>query len=423
MTINKFQGKTQEEAIAKAKEEFGERAVIMNIREVKPKGLFRAFKNSTFEVTAAMEEKEHFSNAMQAAQMTQSMAKEGKLHDMINLAADEPITIPKLQEQEGNAQATRQEPARMPQSQNLVQENEEKKLEERLEVLSDRLEKSLGGKNPKEPETPKGPSSEELNFVRILYSTLLKNEVSEQYVNQILGEIEKFIRPGHSVDTILSNVYQKMILKLGEPNCIDLSGKKPHVIFFVGPTGVGKTTTIAKIAAKYKVEHDKKVAMLTADTYRIAAAEQLKIYANILDAPVKIIYSAEELNQSLETLAEYDLVFVDTAGFSHKNEEQREDIKKLVNGLDLKYEKEVYLVLSATTKYKDLMEIVDIYREIAEYKIIFTKLDETTSFGNILNIRLYSGADLSYMTNGQSVPDDLEVFNTQMVVKQLLGGK
>ena len=110
MTINKFQGKTQEEAIAKAKEEFGERAVIMNIREVKPKGLFRAFKNSTFEVTAAMEEKEHFSNAMQAAQMTQSMAKEGKLHDMINLAADEPITIPKLQEQEGNAQAARQEP-------------------------------------------------------------------------------------------------------------------------------------------------------------------------------------------------------------------------------------------------------------------------------------------------------------------------
>ena len=153
MTINKFQGKTQEEAIAKAKEEFGERAVIMNIREVKPKGLFRAFKNSTFEVTAAMEEKEHFSNAMQAAQMTQSMAKEGKLHDMINLAADEPITIPKLQEQEGNAQAARQEPARMPQSQNLVQENEEKKLEERLEVLSDRLEKSLGGKNPKEPES------------------------------------------------------------------------------------------------------------------------------------------------------------------------------------------------------------------------------------------------------------------------------
>ena len=422
MTINKFQGKTQEEAIAKAKEEFGERAVIMNIREVKPKGLFRAFKNSTFEVTAAMEEKEHFSNAMQAAQMTQSMAKEGKLHDMINLAADEPITIPKLQEQEGNAQATRQEPARMPQSQNLVQENEEKKLEERLEVLSDRLEKSLGGKNPKEPETPKGPSSEELNFVRILYSTLLKNEVSEQYVNQILGEIEKFIRPGHSVDTILSNVYQKLILRFGQPKSLDLSGAKPHVVFFIGPTGVGKTTTIAKIASKYKVDYEKKVAFITADTYRIAATEQLQVYANILDAPMSIVYSKEELNEAIEKYAEYDLVFVDTAGFSHKNEEQKEDIRNLIQGVSPEYTSEVYLVLSATTKYRDLLDIVDTYRTISEFKLIFTKLDETSTYGNLLNIKLYSDAELSYTTNGQNVPDDIELFDTQKIVKQLLGG-
>ena len=398
MTINKFQGKTQEEAIAKAKEEFGERAVIMNIREVKPKGLFRAFKNSTFEVTAAMEEKEHFSNAMQAAQMTQSMAKEGKLHDMINLAADEPITIPKLQEQEGNAQATR------------------------LEVLSDRLEKSLGGKNPKEPEAPKGPSSEELNFVRILYSTLLKNEVSEQYVNQILGEIEKFIRPGHSVDTILSNVYQKLILRFGQPKSLDLSGAKPHVVFFIGPTGVGKTTTIAKIASKYKVDYEKKVAFITADTYRIAATEQLQVYANILDAPMSIVYSKEELNEAIGKYAEYDLVFVDTAGFSHKNEEQKEDIRNLIQGVDPEYTSEVYLVLSATTKYRDLLDIVDTYHTISEFKLIFTKLDETSTYGNLLNIKLYSDAELSYTTNGQNVPDDIELFDTQKIVKQLLGG-
>lgn len=381
MTINKFQGKTQEEAIAKAKEEFGERAVIMNIREVKPKGLFRAFKNSTFEVTAAMEEKEHFSNAMQAAQMTQSMAKEGKLHDMINLAADEPITIPKLQEQEGNAQATRQE-----------------------------------------PETPKGPSSEELNFVRILYSTLLKNEVSEQYVNQILGEIEKFIRPGHSVDTILSNVYQKLILRFGQPKSLDLSGAKPHVVFFIGPTGVGKTTTIAKIASKYKVDYEKKVAFITADTYRIAATEQLQVYANILDAPMSIVYSKEELNEAIEKYAEYDLVFVDTAGFSHKNEEQKEDIRNLIQGVDPEYTSEVYLVLSATTKYRDLLDIVDTYHTISEFKLIFTKLDETSTYGNLLNIKLYSDAELSYTTNGQNVPDDIELFDTQKIVKQLLGG-
>ena len=225
------------------------------------------------------------------------------------------------------------------------------------------------------------------------------------------------------MDYILSTVYQKMILKLGQPNVIDTTGKKPRIIFFIGPTGVGKTTTIAKIASRYKVEEGLKVAFLTADTYRIAATDQLRVYANILDAPMSIIYSAEEMNAAIERENDYHLIFVDTAGFSHKNEAQCEDMKKMIAGLDEAYEKEVYLVVSATTKYRDLLEIVDIYRDIADYKIIFTKLDETTSFGNIFNIKLYSGASLSYMTNGQNVPDDIEEFNTQKIVKQLLGGR
>ena len=120
---------------------------------------------------------------------------------------------------------------------------------------------------------------------------------------------------------------------------------------------------------------------------------------------------------------DYALIFVDTAGFSHKNETQREDMKRLINGLAPEYDKEVYLVLSATTKYHDLLEIVDSYHEISAFKLIFTKLDETTAYGNILNIKLYSGADLSYVTNGQNVPADLEVFHTQKIVKQLLGGR
>ena len=202
----------------------------------------------------------------------------------------------------------------------------------------------------------------------------------------------------------------------------DLSGAKPHVVFFIGPTGVGKTTTIAKIASKYKVDYEKKVAFITADTYRIAATEQLQVYANILDAPMSIVYSKEELNEAIEKYAEYDLVFVDTAGFSHKNEEQKEDIRNLIQGVDPEYTSEVYLVLSATTKYRDLLDIVDTYRTISEFKLIFTKLDETSTYGNLLNIKLYSDAELSYTTNGQNVPDDIELFDTQKIVKQLLGG-
>ena len=145
--------------------------------------------------------------------------------------------------------------------------------------------------------------------------------------------------------------------------------------------------------------------------------------ANIMDTPLSIVYSSEELNEKLRESEEYDLVLIDTAGFSHKNVEQRNETRKLIDQVPGEYQKEVYLVLSATTKYRDLIDIADIYRENFQYKLIFTKLDETSCYGNILNMKLYTGSDLSYSTYGQNVPEDIEVFNTQKIVKLLLGGK
>lgn len=129
------------------------------------------------------------------------------------------------------------------------------------------------------------------------------------------------------------------------------------------------------------------------------------------------------MNQAIANVEDYDLVLVVTAGFSHKSESQRKDIKELIDSVDEAYDKSVYLVLSATTKYRDLLDIIDIYKEISEFKIIFTKLDETSTYGNLLNVKLYSDAELSYITNGQNVPDDIEIFDTQKIVKNLLGGK
>ena len=276
---------------------------------------------------------------------------------------------------------------------------------------------------PQKNEPSKPQSAQELKFVRILYKTLLDNEVDEKYINQILDEIEKFLRPGNSLDVILSNVYQKLVLRFGQPETIKVNGKKPRVVFFVGPTGVGKTTTIAKIASKFKVNYNKNIAFITADTYRIAATDQLRTFANILDTPLSVIYTATELNSAVAEYEQADVIFVDTAGFSHKNETQRNDMRALLAGLSPEYEKSVYLVLSATTKYRDLISIIDSYKDIADYKLIFTKLDETSSYGNLLNIKLYSDAGISYVTNGQNVPDDIEVFDTQKIVKQLLGGR
>lgn len=415
MTINKYQGRTQEEAIRIAKEQLGENAVIMNVRPIKSKGLFHFLKDSAYEVTAAVEEQQPVAKSSGFA-----------IQDNINFSADEEIKIPiQLQETVARRETNRQAEVLKRESQN--------RLEERIENIQDLLEKKLA---PAETETAKSQSKREektakmtkeqeegMKFLKMIYGIMLENEINEKYANVILEDIEKVVRGGSSVDYILSSIYQKMILKFGQPRSIEFGEKKPKVVFFIGPTGVGKTTTIAKVASKFKLDAGKKVALLSADTYRIAAAEQLKTYANILDTPFSIVYAPEELNQAIAQLADYDLILVDTAGFSHKNMEQKDDIKKLVNSLDKKYEKEVFLVVSATAKYKDLVNIADVYHDIADYKLIFTKLDETSAYGNLLNIRLYSGADLSYTTNGQNVPDDIELFHTQKIVKQLLGGK
>lgn len=420
MTIKKFQGKTKEEAIEKAKSELGANAVVMNVKEIKPKGMLKVFKDSTYEVTAAVEEKEQFSSAM-----TNTVPQ--KPADSINLAADEQIKIPQVQREKAEVLEKREVKPAVQERTMAQREQANIGLEERLASLSNILEKQLGVEEKIEKKEPKEESSqagsEGFGFIKMLYKTLLDNEVDEKYVNQIMDEIEKVMHSGNSVDYILSSVYQKMILKLGQPSTIETNGKKPRVIFFIGPTGVGKTTTIAKIASKYKVEHGKNVAFLSADTYRIAATEQLRTYANILDAPMNIIYSADDLNEMVAKVSTYDLVFVDTAGFSHKNAKQCEDMKNLIAGLDAAYQKEVYLVLSATTKYRDLLDIVDIYKQIADYKLVFTKLDETTCYGNIMNVKLYSGAPLSYVAIGQNVPDDIEIFNTQKIVKKLLSGR
>ena len=392
MTINKFTGKTKEEAIECAKQAFGPNAVIMNIKEIKPKGLFGIFKSSTYEVTAAMDEKK------QTQTITTSQLARTTLPGKIDYKADEEIKMPSFAPKSASETL---KPTPAPAAPKAAEQTSDIEQEiKELDSIAKMMESTFDKPQNKEPSKPQ--SAQELKFVRILYKTLLDNEVDEKYINQILDEIEKFLRPGNSLDVILSNVYQKLILRFGQPETIKVNGKKPRVVFFVGPTGVGKTTTIAKIASKFKVNYNKNIAFITADTYRIAATDQLRTFANILDTPLSVIYTATELNSAVAEYEQADVIFVDTAGFSHKS---------------------VYLVLSATTKYRDLISIIDSYKDIDDYKLIFTKLDETSSYGNLLNIKLYSDAGISYVTNGQNVPDDIEVFDTQKIVKQLLGGR
>ena len=276
MTIKKFQGRTEEEATAKAWEELGAHTVIMNVKEIKPKGLMRYFKSSTYEVTAAVEESEPVSSPRLVDGAPP--AAPGN----INLKADEPISIPEPEplkevfatvENTWNSASAKAVQARTEERrrESAVENN----LEEKLESLQSLLEEKLSPQPDPKQELPKEPPMDEnFKFIKMIYGILLENEVEEKYVNQIMDEVEKVMKGGASLDLILSSIYQKMILKFGQPQPIELADAKPKVVFFIGPTGVGKTTTIAKIASQFKLDRGKKVALFTADTYRIAAVEQ-----------------------------------------------------------------------------------------------------------------------------------------------------
>jgi len=386
MLIKKFQANTNAEAIMLAMEELGKDAIIMSVKNINPRGIYKLFKKPTVEVTAAIDDTVVPNDLKQREREKKN-----------------PV-FPDVIEEE---------------KQEFKSENTQK-LEQKLENLQNILEKQIQEKPVKEVED-KITDDKNLACLRLIYNQMIDNEVDEVYANQIISEIEQTLKKDSPINQILSAVYQKIVLKLGPSKSLELEDNNTRFVFFIGPTGVGKTTTIAKIASSLIMEKKKKVAFVTSDTYRIAAVEQLRTYANILDIPMRVIYDADEMRNVREELKDYDVVLIDTAGRSHKNREQRDDIERLILSVPDE-EREIYLVLSVTTKYRDLLKITETYSQISDYRLVFTKLDETASFGNILNIRMATGASLSYSTFGQNVPDDISRTDAQLIAKQLLGG-
>ena len=394
MIVKKYKAPTEKEAVLAAKEDLGANAVVLNVKTMKQRGIARLFKKDFVEITAALEEKE-FEQKVVSRKPT------------FDERVSEPVKVPD----------------------NAVANAIEAKLDNLHNMLQNQIvkEEVKGTDAHQEEQAKEEKKNTNANFksLKLIYSKLLESEMDEKYVNGIINDIETSIKKEANLDSILASVYQKIILKLGEPESIKVGNKK-KVVFFVGPTGVGKTTTIAKLASEYKINQNKKVALITADVYRIAAVEQLNTYASILDVPVNVIYSPSDIVDNVKDLSAYDIIMVDTAGRSHKNVEQRNELFEIVNNVknaEFDIDIDVFLVLSVTTKYRDLMNIANAYKELEGYKLLFTKIDETGTIGNIMNMRCYTGAPLSYITSGQNVPDDIELADVQKLAKMLLGGE
>ena len=252
------------------------------------------------------------------------------------------------------------------------------------------------------------------NLQRAMEAQGISQHVLEDMISKLSGT--EILAPQNSIKALKAlEKYVRKAIRIA--NGITLYSDKPKIVALIGPTGVGKTTTLAKIAAKFVLEEGAKVALITADTYRISAVEQLKTYSDILGLPLEIVYNPQALQEAIEKHRDKQLILLDTAGRSQYNAYQMKELSELLN-IDADIEK--HLVMSATTKTSDGLELLDNFSLCKPDRVIFTKVDETKTHGIILNILHRRKAALSYLTNGQSVPDDIEPASIEKLAELLL---
>lgn len=391
MKIRRYLGRNNQEAILKVKMDLGSEAVILNTRKVRQKGLFKLFAKPMVEVLAAIDD-ENGGSREKPFQRQAENQRQAPVDAQSRTGRDDKDQ--KLSELEKKVSS----------------------LESLLQKVYDQLQPAA-----QKEDVPVRDESKETadKIIELFYNNLVRNDVDAEIARKIADMASEKLKAGAGMNDVASAMYAVVAGMLGKPDTIAArEDGKPAVVIFVGPTGVGKTTTLAKIAANYTLNYKKNVGLITADTYRIAAVEQLKTYAEILGIPVQVVYSPGEIGDAIKMNSDKDVILIDTAGRSYRNRNQFEELKSLVLASEAD---EVYLVLSATISLKSCREIINNYNFLDNYKLIFTKLDETPIYGIILNARYLTGKSLSYITNGQNVPDDIEIANTDKLTKSVLG--
>jgi len=252
--------------------------------------------------------------------------------------------------------------------------------------------------------------------VQNLLGKLIDAQVREELAHSLAKQAEQMLKqqPGTNAAEIIEHL---MLEQFGRSEPILHKKFTQKVILVLGPTGVGKTTSIVKLAADFSVKQKKNVGIINTDTYRIGAQEQLQTYADILGVPIQVVYHAHELEEAMDNMSDRDIIFVDTAGKRPGDEQHKDDLLEIVRILK---PEDILLCLTATTSFASIKEMVDTYGFVGDYRVMITKLDETKYRGSILNISWYTQKPLAYVTTGQDVPDDIEIADVESLVKQIV---
>lgn len=258
--------------------------------------------------------------------------------------------------------------------------------------------------------------------IQELEEQLLQQEVQPEIVAQVLSFIEaQAAEADNDMDAnVVRSLAEEQLRQMLGDNLRKALQPDTRIAHFVGPTGVGKTTTIAKLAAEQVLKHRRKVGFITSDTYRIAAVDQLKTYATILGVPLEVVFSPLDLKRAFENLQDRDIIFMDTAGRNFRNEMYVSELNAL---LQSGVKSETYLVLSLTMKYKDMKAVAANFSKFNLDKVLFTKMDETDTYGSVVNLLHEFPLELSYITTGQNVPDDFRIASENEIIAQILEGQ
>ena len=405
MKVKRYVGETAQEALQKVKSDLGRDAIILNTRKIRKKGLMGLFSKPLIEVVATIDS--DISTGARQSKPQDIKPPVQHVKEEYNNASSF------INELNANMQVQKNTPKDSIKHQ--AQNDEKELIQQDFMELKNMLSKVYDAVKVDYENTKLS------DIVKKYLKGLEDHEVDKVIVNEIKEKLmETLDSEKQQSDAIVRNTIYNILSKyMKEPEPFTFT-KDRKVIIVIGPTGVGKTTTLAKLAANMVLTEKKKVGLITSDTYRISAVEQLKTYSEIIGVPLSIIYTPAEILNAIENYSDKDLVLVDTAGRSHKDKYQLMELKTLIKS-SINYE--VYLVMSATTKFSDCIEIIKNYSFLDDYKLLFTKMDETSAFGVILNVAYITKKPISYITTGQSVPDDIEIADNSKIINCLLGDK
>lgn len=421
MRIKKFLGDNIKDATEQMKRELGTEAIVLHTRRVPKNNLLKSLGKEQFEITGAIDDPtDPAAQEQQLPNSTYSRRNVKQSYDAVmknaerqQMPQEEPSsTLEGLQQMSRSFERT-QESAPEPRSKSLREASDIVQLKAEVEDMKNILQQLTHQLKFKHfGELP--------DVLKEAYLNLLQQDVEEKFAVAITNSVLHRITPEQTVNrTTIEQMIIQTISSDFPAAVTERPAKKTKVVVLVGPTGVGKTTTIAKMAAIEKLANGRSVGLISCDTYRIGAIEQLKTFAVIADIPMQVVYRATDLAAAVRKFQRYDVIYIDTVGRSQKAKKDLAELKKIVQAAKAD---EVHLVLSAQTNYATLRDITEKFSALDPTHLIFSKMDEAVIFGPLYNIIQKTRIPVSFFATGQVVPDDISVSDGMTFARMLYQG-